>query len=62
LGSYATVSSLSSSAPLEGLSVPPFQNGMSTAIDAVAMDPSGQIDIPGVQIGSRINPKVPRPI
>jgi hypothetical protein len=31
-----------------------YKNGMSTAIDAVAQDPSGQIGIPGVQIGSRI--------
>lgn len=31
-----------------------YKNGMSTSIDAVAQDPSGQIGIPGVQIGSRI--------
>jgi hypothetical protein len=31
-----------------------YKNGMSTAIDAVAQDPSGQIGIPGVQVGSRI--------
>ena len=31
-----------------------YKNGMSTAIDAVARDPSGQIGIPGVQVGSRI--------
>jgi hypothetical protein len=31
-----------------------YKNGMSTAIDAVAQDPSGQIGVPGVQIGSRI--------
>jgi hypothetical protein len=31
-----------------------YKSGMSTAIDAVAQDPSGQIGIPGVQIGSRI--------
>ena len=31
-----------------------YKSGMSTPIDAVAQDPSGQIGIPGVQIGSRI--------
>ena len=31
-----------------------YKSGMSTAIDAIAQDPTGEIGIPGVQIGSRI--------